>query len=128
MVDKRKSVAGGDVINLSDDRPDEPDVPATKSRRLADDRVAVLPQGANLVECDGKSCTHEVAWPPGMDGSTRPPTCTVAPAREYPFKLDPFQQTAINALEAGAGLKHACRKDDRPEAAIWVMHHAPEQP
>lgn len=24
------------------------------------------------------------------------------PAKEYPFKIDPFQQTAVNCLEAGA--------------------------
>jgi ATP-dependent RNA helicase DOB1 len=30
-----------------------------------------------------------------------PPPHVGPPAREYPFKLDPFQQTAANALEAG---------------------------
>lgn len=30
-----------------------------------------------------------------------PPPRAGPPAREYPFKLDPFQQTAVNALEAG---------------------------
>lgn len=30
-----------------------------------------------------------------------PPPHQGPPAREYPFKLDPFQQTALNALEAG---------------------------
>jgi hypothetical protein len=44
-------------------------VPATervaKRARLAPERVAPMPSGANLIEVDGKSCTHEVAWPPG---------------------------------------------------------------
>ncbi len=66
-------------------------------------RVAALPVGGNLVECDGKSCTHEVAWPPEVEGSLKPPAAHAGPpAREFPFKIDPFQQTAINALEAGA--------------------------
>ncbi|KAI7836432.1 hypothetical protein COHA_009701 [Chlorella ohadii] len=61
------------------------------------------PQGhVNLIEVDGKSCTHEVAWPPGEEGSPLPPPARPGPpAREYPFKIDPFQQTAVNALEAG---------------------------
>jgi hypothetical protein len=36
-----------------------------KAARLEDDRVDKLPGGANLIACDGKSCSHEVAWPPG---------------------------------------------------------------
>ena len=76
-----------------------------KVAKLEEDRVAALPFGANLVEFDGKSCTHEVAWPPGEDGSPLPPPAREGPpAREYPFKIDPFQQTAINCLEAGAWL------------------------
>lgn len=75
--------------------------------RLGDDRVAAMPVGSNLIEVDGKSCTHEVCWPPGAQGSNDPPKARPGPpAREYPFKLDPFQQTAINALEGGA-CRHA---------------------
>lgn len=81
-------------------------VPAAKKfksdARLGDDRVAAMPVGSNLIEVDGKSCTHEVCWPPAQQGSNEPPKAREGPpAREYPFKLDPFQQTAINALEAG---------------------------
>jgi ATP-dependent RNA helicase DOB1 len=73
--------------------------------KLGDDRVAAMPVGSNLIEVDGKSCTHEVCWPPGVQGSSDPLKARPgAPAREYPFKLDPFQQTAINALEGGATL------------------------
>lgn len=77
-------------------------VPAAKVAKLEEDRVAKLPSGANVVEFDGKSCTHEVAWPPGEEGSPLPPPKRDGPsAREYPFKIDPFQQTAVNCLEAG---------------------------
>lgn len=73
-----------------------------KQQHLDDDRVARLPVGKNLVEDNGKACTHEVAWPPGQEGSLQPPSKREGPpAREYPFKIDPFQQTAINALESG---------------------------
>lgn len=39
--------------------------PAAKRARLDDDRVAPMPSGVNIIEVDGKTCTHEVAWPPG---------------------------------------------------------------
>lgn len=38
----------------------------------------------------------------GKRGSLLPPDPSAKPtAREYPFTLDPFQQTAVNCLEAG---------------------------
>lgn len=38
----------------------------------------------------------------GREGSTLPPPASSRPsARQYRFKLDPFQQTAVNILEAG---------------------------
>lgn len=85
---------------------DDPVLPPAKVPRLADDRVAQVPVGANVVEVDGKSCTHEVAWPPEQQAGCElpPPRPEGPPAREYPFKLDPFQQTAINCLEAGGCL------------------------
>ena len=108
-----------------------------KMARLAADPAAVAARGVNLIEVDGKSCTHEVAWPPREDppdsaepgpqtvaaaaaAAQIPPTVAAdaagvdeeqsmvpppprpgAAAKEYPFKLDPFQQTAINCLETG---------------------------
>lgn len=40
--------------------------PAAKRLKLSDERAAPMPVGVNLIEtADGKSCTHEVAWPPG---------------------------------------------------------------
>lgn len=51
----------------------------------------------------GKSCIHQVAWPPGEQGTSDPPPRVPAEkmAKEYPFSIDPFQQTAIDALENG---------------------------
>lgn len=96
---KRKELEDG---GLGSNLPGQAGEPAPKVARVEEDRVARLPVGANLVEFDGKSCTHEVAWPPDVEGSPLPPPRREGPsAREYPFKIDPFQQTAVNALEAG---------------------------
>lgn len=73
------------------------------SAKLEDDRVARTAGGSNIIEdgC-GKTCSHEVAWPPGEQGAAQPPPRRAGPpAREYDFPLDPFQQTAVNCLEAG---------------------------
>ena len=77
---------------------------ASKYAKLEDDRIASPQVGANLIQVNGKTCTHEVAWPPGVEGSQLPPGKFAAPAaKEYAFSLDPFQQTAINSLETGKG-------------------------
>ena len=74
----------------------------SKHAKLEDDRVAAASAGANLIQANGKTCTHEVAWPPAEQGSHLPPQKpATAAAKEYPFPLDPFQQTAINGLEKG---------------------------
>lgn len=74
----------------------------SKHAKLEDDRTAAPSAGANLIQVNGKTCTHEVAWPPGEQGSHLPPERYAATAaKEYPFPLDPFQQTAINGLERG---------------------------
>jgi hypothetical protein len=38
--------------------------PAPKRIKLANRSDTSL--GVNVIEIDGKSCNHEVAWPPGM--------------------------------------------------------------
>lgn len=74
-----------------------------------------LGSAVNVVEVDGKTCTHEVAWPPPLDDEdpaalsgepvvqslAPPPAHQGPPAKEYKFALDPFQQTAIACLEHG---------------------------
>ncbi|KAL3145466.1 hypothetical protein ABBQ32_003293 [Trebouxia sp. C0010 RCD-2024] len=85
-------------------RPREGDDTSHRSKhsKLEDDRIAAPSVGANLIQVNGKTCTHEVAWPPGEYGSHLPPDrAKTAAAKEYAFSLDPFQQTAINALERG---------------------------
>ena len=44
-----------------------------------------------------------MAWPPGAEVNPNepPPALTKPLAKEYPFPIDPFQRTAIAALEAG---------------------------
>ena len=75
---------------------------SSKHAKLEDDRVAAPSGGANLIQVNGKTCTHEVAWPPGEQGSSLPPgRSPAAAAKEYAFPLDPFQHTAINSLETG---------------------------
>ncbi|KAG2452954.1 hypothetical protein HYH02_002291 [Chlamydomonas schloesseri] len=97
---KRPADANGLSTGAAPDDAAAP--PAAKAPRLTEQRVAALPVGANLVEVDGKSCTHEVAWPPGQQGSLLPPPAREGPpARKYLFKIDPFQQVAVNCLEAG---------------------------
>ena len=74
----------------------------SKRPRLEDDRLAQQQGGSNIIEVEGKSCSHEVAWPPNQEGPTGPPPKREGePARSYPFPIDPFQQTAVNALETG---------------------------
>ena len=74
-----------------------------KTNLLGEDRIAPSAAGINVVQGpQGKACTHEVSWPEGLEGSPLPPQPKAGPpAKEYAFSLDPFQQTAINCLEAG---------------------------
>ena len=48
-----------------------------------------------------KTCLHEVAWPDGETGPSCAPPQVSELAHTFPFELDPFQRTSINALEAG---------------------------
>lgn len=45
-----------------------------------------------------ESCTHEVAIYPGQNYIPIKPS-TMAPAKQYPFVLDPFQKEAISCIE-----------------------------
>jgi ATP-dependent RNA helicase DOB1 len=86
--------------------------PAAKRARLAPAAgapaappaaAAAPPRRVNVIEFGGKSATHEVAWPPGGGGGSPlpPPPRPGPPARAFPFALDPFQQAAVDCLEAG---------------------------
>ena len=79
---------------------------AAKKRRLESQADVARPgTGPNTVEIAGKSCTHEVSWPSNVAEEARehlPPASRAGdPAKRFPFSLDPFQQTAVNCLEAG---------------------------
>lgn len=50
---------------------------------------------------NGKSCTHQVAGPEADVADSTPPPEVESYAHTFAFELDPFQRTAINALEAG---------------------------
>ena len=88
-----------------------------KQAKLGAEPLPAAEGGVNIVEVDGKTCTHAVAWPEGApQGSPLPPAPRPGPpAKDFPFSLDPFQRTSINCLEAGAASSfpvampgHAC--------------------
>jgi hypothetical protein len=56
------AINGGSTAGDAQPDPDEP----RKIARLAQEAPVAQAEraGVNLVEVDGKSCTHEVAWPP----------------------------------------------------------------
>ena len=81
-----------------------PDSPGKLARLAAADALGRAPAPTS-VEMDGKQCLHEVVWPKDWDGPAPagPPRRKDGPAaREFSFKLDPFQQVAVNCLEEGA--------------------------
>ena len=103
-VPNLRAVSVAAEVMAGEKRPREGDDTSHRSKhsKLEDDRIAAPSVGANLIQVNGKTCTHEVAWPPGEYGSHLPPDrAKTAAAKEYAFSLDPFQQTAINALERG---------------------------
>lgn len=80
--------------------------PANKIAKVADESGEgwTVTRGPQIIEINGRSCQHEVAWPGVVEEEHAflpPPKSKLPPAKQYPFPLDPFQQTAINCLEAG---------------------------
>lgn len=78
-----------------------------KVAKVADtsERGWTVTRGPQIIEISGRSCQHEVAWPGVVEDEKAflpPAKSKNPPAKQYPFPLDPFQQTAINCLEAGA--------------------------
>ena len=61
-------------------------------------------RGPQIIHMGSKSCSHEVAWPGRVTEDKAfhaPSKSDKPPAKTYPFSVDPFQQVAINCLEAG---------------------------
>jgi ATP-dependent RNA helicase DOB1 len=81
----------------TDDTPPEPQPPHKQHQRVNDS-----PLSANGEE--PVACLHDVSYP---EGYVPPPPSSPAsawasaPAREFPFTLDPFQSESINCLENG---------------------------
>jgi ATP-dependent RNA helicase DOB1 len=72
--------------------------------RAEPDESATVSNAIVIREGD-RTCSHDVAFPPGVSrdvteviGALQRPT---KPAREYPFKLDPFQNQAVLCIENG---------------------------
>lgn len=55
----------------------------------------------NVVEIDGKSCTHEVSWPPGMFSISPNLLSAAAAPRRYfnPFKQPKLTPCTIYAIQ-----------------------------
>lgn len=83
------------------DGPHEPEEGVGGAGDLVKKSCGPAEEGTNYIEVEGKSCSHEAVWPKGVNGAKHVPCKPEKPAMEYPFKLDPFQQTSINCLEAG---------------------------
>ena len=89
---------------LEDSSVAQPEEPSSKQAKLSEDAGVSITSGPQIIEVGGKSCQHEVAWPGRVqdEKAFQPPArSSQPPAKQYPFALDPFQQTAIDCLEAG---------------------------
>lgn len=81
----------------TDDTPPEPQPPHKQHQRVNDS-----PLSANGEE--PVACLHDVSYPEGYvppPPSSPASASASAPAREFPFTLDPFQSESINCLENG---------------------------
>ena len=99
-----------------------------KQAKLGAEPLPAAEGGVNIVEVDGKTCTHAVAWPEGApQGSPLPPAARPGPpAKDFPFTLDPFQRTSINCLEAGAAPPH--RLCAMPPPCAPSLHRRADRP
>jgi hypothetical protein len=78
----------------------------------AQSAAAAAAAAAATLPPQAKTCVHEVALPAGFSGDREAllaPRYTGARAKEYPFTLDPFQETAIACLVRVRRCAKACR-------------------
>jgi hypothetical protein len=93
---------------------------ALKRKRDDEDEHAAAPTVvAAPLTLPTKSCVHEVALPAGFAGDREAllaPRLVGKRAKEYPFTLDPFQETAIACLVRAPPLSRPLRRSrSRPE-------------
>lgn len=89
-------------------------------------------RGPQIIQMGSKSCAHEVAWPGIVTEESAfqaPSKSKNLPAKTYPFPVDPFQQVAINCLEAGKLYKlsnNSLTCSYTPWVKQFVGVHSPE--
>lgn len=107
------------------DGPDEPGGEAGEAGNFVQKPSDRAEEGTNYIEIEGKSCSHVAVWPRGVNGPKDVPRKPEKAAMEYPFKLDPFQQTSINCLEAGRyllQLSNTCSYTSHMSAVtVWSL-------
>lgn len=81
-----------------------------KRKSIGDSGGEALPPAKQLREDgaagEGVACVHDVSYPEGYVPEAEPPRSSSsqdrpAPAKEFPFTLDPFQSEAIKCLDSG---------------------------
>ena len=91
----------GSLKRKSTDNTAAEPLPPPKQKQRANDPP--LPSANNDEE--PVACLHDVSYPEGYVPPPPPPpppsSSASAPAKEFPFTLDPFQSESINCLENG---------------------------
>lgn len=81
-----------------------------KRKSIGDSGGEALPPAKQVREDgaagEGVACVHDVSYPEGYVPEAEPPRSSSsqdrpAPAKEFPFTLDPFQSEAIKCLDSG---------------------------
>ncbi|KAK4603048.1 hypothetical protein RGQ29_011864 [Quercus rubra] len=88
----------GSLKRKSTDNAAAEPLPPPKQKQREND--SPLPSANNDEE--PVACLHDVSYPEGYVPPSPPPSSSAsAPAKEFPFTLDPFQSESINCLENG---------------------------
>lgn len=107
---------------------DEPEQPGTSAKQARQPGILHTPvelaEPVDVGEAGkgGIACLHEVSIPEGYVRPVSERTCT-APAKEYPFILDPFQREAIECLEAGESVLVSHNPNFSSLCSIGIVIH-----